>query len=152
MIYYLKATFIIIQNLCIQFKKRWKISPNNLMRNVTKVKNIEKEIAGNKGKKICCITKSRRNWKQVKRKKVNLINVFKGWGWNIFNKKYLLCSVIAVLSIIFLIYFFSLIFVCGYVISFCYSFVFFFWCYLIKNEINITKKNNKKTNKHNLIY
>ena len=38
-----------------------KISPNNLIRNVTKVKNIEKEIARNNDKKLCCITKCGKN-------------------------------------------------------------------------------------------
>ena len=42
-------------------RKYEKKSQNNLIRNVTKVKNIEKEIAGTK--KICCIAKTRKNLK-----------------------------------------------------------------------------------------
>ena len=38
-------------------RKHEKISLNNL-RNVTKVKNIEREIAEKNEKKLCCITKS----------------------------------------------------------------------------------------------
>ena len=40
-----------------------KISLKNLVRNVTKVKNIEKEIAGNNEKKLCCITKTGKKFK-----------------------------------------------------------------------------------------
>ena len=43
-------------------RKYEKKSQNNLIRNVTKVKNIEKEIAGTK--KICCIAKTRKNLKK----------------------------------------------------------------------------------------
>ena len=39
-------------------RKHEKMSLKNLLRNVTKVKNIEKEIAGNTEKKLCCIIKS----------------------------------------------------------------------------------------------
>ena len=39
-------------------RKHEKISLKNLIRNVMKVKNIEKEIAGNNEKKLCCITKT----------------------------------------------------------------------------------------------
>ena len=31
---------------------------NNLTRNTTKVKNIQKEITGNNEKGLCCVTKS----------------------------------------------------------------------------------------------
>ena len=44
-------------------RKHEKISPNNLIRDVAKVKNIEKEIARNNDKKLCCITKCGKNWK-----------------------------------------------------------------------------------------
>ena len=42
-------------------RKHGKNSLNNLTKNVTKVKNIEKEIAGNNEKKIYCITKIGKN-------------------------------------------------------------------------------------------
>lgn len=34
---------------------------NNLIRSVTKLKNIEKEFVGNNKKGLCCITKSGKN-------------------------------------------------------------------------------------------
>lgn len=34
---------------------------NNLIRNVIKLKNIEKEFVGNNTKGLCCITKSGKN-------------------------------------------------------------------------------------------
>ena len=43
--------------------------------------------------------------------------------------------------------FFCLFFVYGCVINFCGSFLSLFWCYLIKNEINISKKKNYDNNK-----
>ena len=34
---------------------------NNLIRNVIKLKNIEKEFVGNNKKRLCCITKRGKN-------------------------------------------------------------------------------------------
>ena len=75
-------------------KKHEKISLNNLIRNVTKVKNIGKETAGNDQKKLCCITKNKKKWKQVKLKNTVSLIYPRAEGWNIFVEKYQLLSVI----------------------------------------------------------
>ena len=103
-------------------------------------------------KRLGCATKSGKKLKTSQTRNVSLINICKGWGWNIFVVKYLLFSVINYLSFI-LFLFFSLFFVCVCVTNFCGSFVILFWCYLIKKEINITKKkkNNKKQKPFQLV-
>ena len=59
---------LLFKILCIQFKKTWKSSLKNLIRNVTKVKNIEKEIAENNEKKIMLYNKK---WKKKIENKIN---------------------------------------------------------------------------------
>ena len=65
-------------------RKHEKSSLNNLIRNVKKKKNIEKEIAGNNEKKLYCITKVGKNVKQVKREKLVSLIYLRGGGWEIF--------------------------------------------------------------------
>ena len=83
-------------------RKHEKISLKNLIRNITKVKNIEKEIAEKNKKRLCCITKIGKKLKTNSKKNVSLINLSKGWGVKYF------CREISVV--------------------FCYSF--FFLCFL----------------------
>ena len=97
-------------------RKHEKSSLNNLIRNVKKIKNIEKEIAGNNEKKLYCITKVEKNVKQVKREKLVSLIYLRGGGWEIFVVKYLLFSVITYLSI-----------------SFCCFFYLFFVCVCVRN-------------------
>ena len=60
--------------------------------------------------------------------------------------KYFSCEISVVfcyyLFVFFILFFFFFVFFC---MCLCYKFVILFWCYLIKNEINITKK---RTNQH----
>ena len=112
----LKNHSITIQNLCIQFKKTWKISLNNLIRNVTKVKNIEKEIAENNKIKVILYNKK---WEKIENKlnkKVILINLFKRWGVKHFCWE---------IPVVFCYYFFIyLLFVCFiFFLCFLYAFV-----------------------------
>ena len=65
MIYYLKTTFYYYSKYYVyNSKKHEKISLNNLIRNVKKVKNIGKEIAGNNEQKIMLYNKK---WKKLKK-------------------------------------------------------------------------------------
>ena len=50
------------------------------------------------------------------------------------------CYYLFIYFILLLFYFFIFLFVCVCIINFCGSFVILFWCYLIKNEIIITKE------------
>ena len=136
--WYLPTDILLKNHILLLFKiyvhnsrKHENVSLNNHIRNVTKVKNIEEKIAGNNEKKIMLITKpGKKNWKQVKQAK--------GMGVEYFCCEISVASVINYLFILFC--FFSLFFVCVCVINFCGSFVILFWCYLITNEINVTKK------------
>ena len=62
-------------------RKHEKISLNNLIRNITKVKNIEKDIAGKNEKKIMLYNeKWGEKLKTCYMRKVSLVNLPKGWG------------------------------------------------------------------------
>ena len=123
-------------------RKHEKIWLNNLISNATKVKNIEKEIAGNNEKKVMLYNKT---WKKIENKssEKRLINLSKvvvgggGGGETVLLRTSIFCFL---LLFFYLSFVFSLFFVCVCVIIFCGSLVFLFWFYLIKSEINITKK------------
>ena len=127
-------------------RKHEKIWLNNLIRNATKVKNIEKEIAGNNEKKVMLYNK---RWKKIENKSsekrlINLSKVVVGGGAGGGGETVLLRNIFCFLLLFFYLSFvFSLFFVCVCVIIFCGSLVFLFWFYLIKSEINITKKEKK---------
>ena len=85
----------------------------------------------------------KKNWKQVKRE--NLVSLIypRGGGWT-FLLWNIFCFLLLLINLIYFVFiFFSLFFACVCVISFSGSFIILFWCYLIKNEINITKKECK---------
>ena len=123
-------------------KKHEKISLSNLIRNVTKVKNIEKKIGRNNERKIMLYQKK---WEKIEtqlnengyKSFKSLINLSMGWGVEHF------CCEISVVFCYYLFIYFNLVFflcffVCVCVINVWGSFVILFLCYLIKNEINIT--------------
>ena len=65
MIYYLKTTLYYYSKIYVCNSRKFeKISLNNLIRNVTKVKNIDKEIAGNNEKRKMILYN--KNWKKLK--------------------------------------------------------------------------------------
>ena len=110
-----------------------KISLKNLIRNVTKVKSIEKEIAAKNEKNLCCITKSGKKLKTGKRKmSVSLIIHVVGGG--IFLLRNICCYFVflslfflLLLLLLFVLVFFSLFFVYVCVIIFCVSFALIFF-------------------------
>ena len=73
-IYYLKTTFFTVQNLYIQLQKQEKVLLNNLIRNVTKIQNAERNITENNERKIMLYTEKVENdWKQVNRVKMFVV-------------------------------------------------------------------------------
>ena len=92
-----------------------------------------------------------KNWRQVKRKRsFSLICPRSGRGGGGGGEKFWLRRICCFLLLLFylslsLFYFFFFVFLYVFVFSFFVgSFVILFWCYLIRNEINITKKKKEK--------
>ena len=121
MIYYLKTTFYYYSKFFVyNSSKHEKSSLNNFIRNITKVKSIEKEIAGNDEKKI-------------------MLYIYPRGGGGTYFLRNICCPLLlfyylCIYFILFLFFFsFFFLFVC--VIFLRGSFVILFWCYLIKNEV-----------------
>ena len=150
MIYYLKTAFYYYWKYVYNSRKHEKVLLNNLIRNVTKVENIEKEIAGKNEIKVMLCDKK---WKKIENKLNPVSLIFPRGGGETFLLRKICCFLLLLFYLSFsLFYFFSLFFVCVCVITFCGSFIILFWCYLIKNEINITKKIKLVVIKKSLIY
>ena len=111
-----------------------------------KSKILRKKLRETMKKKLCCITKGGKKLKTSQAKNVSLIYPRWWWGEGGGGETVLLrTSIFCFLLLFFYLSFvFSLFFVCVCVIIFCGSLVFLFWFYLIKSEINITKKKKIK--------
>ena len=94
-----------------------------------------------KKEKWYCITKIGKNWKQVKWKKLVSVIYPRGGAETLSLKS--ICCFLLLLFYVFILFYFCLFFVYGCVIISCGSFLSLIWCYLIKNEINISKKKKK---------
>ena len=109
-----------------------------------KSKILRKKLRETMKKKLCCITKGGKKLKTSQAKNVSLIYPRWWWGEGGGGETVLLRNIFCFLLLFFYLSFvFSLFFVCVCVIIFCGSLVFLFWFYLIKSEINITKKKKK---------
>ena len=92
-------------------RKHEKISLNNLTKNVTKVINIEKEIAGNNEKKVILYNKKGEKTENKLNEKTSLIYP-KGEGWNIFGENICCFLLLLFYLSLLLFYFFYLFFAC----------------------------------------
>ena len=105
-------------------RKHEKVLLNNLIRNVTKVKNIENEIAGNNEIKVMLCDKK---WKKIENKLNPVSLIYPRGGGETFLLRKICCFLLLLFYLSFsLFYFFSLFFVCVCVITFCGSFIILF--------------------------